>query len=261
MSPTRFPLILSVVALSPVAIGCGSKKIVASLRPQQPGEVTYSASDGKPVWTTTGSAKYVKSVPLKGSFPREPHFTYIVFRDEQKSEDHVMAMEAAGDLTTTDQNGVETKDEGSLLRVIKVKADQPSISVSLKVKGVELIDLGGGKDEPRITIWSNGKVRLKYPALLHLDDEFGLDEVKSIKHTKNLDGSGTITFALVEKEFDVPFPNGENATSHYADLERVVKAMAPHVELSSGRNWWMIVIAVIVVLVIIGAIIAKNSEK
>jgi zinc transport system ATP-binding protein len=48
-------------------------------------------------------------------------------------------------------------------------------------------------------------VRLKYPSLWHLDDFFGLDEVKSIKHTKGFGSSGTITFALIGKEFCVDF--------------------------------------------------------
>jgi hypothetical protein len=110
--------------LSASVAGCTPKKVVAALREQRPGQVTYSHIDGKPVWTTTGSAKYLKTVGLKQSFARVPHFTYVVFRDKQRNEDHVIALEAAGDLTLR-QDEVELKDESCLYRVVEVRPDQP----------------------------------------------------------------------------------------------------------------------------------------
>jgi hypothetical protein len=259
MSPARPLLLVPLVALSLSAGGCVQKKVVAPLREQRPGQVTYTNVDGKPVWTTTGSAKYVKTVPLKGSFARQPHFTYVVFRDKQRSEDHIVSIEAAGDLTLK-QDELELKDEGCLYRVVEVKATQSPVSLSLKVKPVELLELSSKKDEPRIIVRSDGRVTLKYPALWHLDDVFGLDEVQSIKHTKGIRGDSSITFGLVGKEHSLDF-GGETAASHYAELERVVRPMAPHVQMSSGRNWWGIVIAVVVVLVVILAIIGKAAKK
>lgn len=255
MSTSRPLVVFAVVGLSALIAGCGSKKVVGTLKPQYPGRVTYSNEDGNPVWMATGSAKYTKKVPVKQTFDRQPHFTYIVFRDKQRNEDHIITMEAAGHLTIT-QDEVEMKDESSLFRIVEVKPMQSSVTVSLQVAPVEIIDLSSNKEEPRIIITSDGKIRLKFPSMWHLDDVFGLDEVKGIKHRRGMVGSDTITFSLEEKEFDVEVEARETAKQHVTELQRVIIPMAPHVQFSEGRHWSGITIIVVILLLVFAVFIA-----
>jgi hypothetical protein len=235
--------------LSTLVAGCGSKKIVGTLKPQHPGQVTYSNDDGNPVYLRTGSAQEPIIVPIRQKFDRQPHFTYIVFRDKQRNEDHIVTMEAAGDITVS-QGAVEMKDESSLLRIVEVKPMQPPVSVSLKVAPVELIDLSSTELEPRIIITSDGKVRLKFPSRWHLDDVFGLDEVRFIKHIMGVIGSDTIRFVLADKEIDVEFAFRATTKQHLAEMERVVKPMAPHVQFVSDRHWSGIAIIVLIIIIV-----------
>ncbi|WP_020470835.1 hypothetical protein [Zavarzinella formosa] len=259
MSSRQSLCVFAAVGLALLTAGCGSKKVVGSLKPQRPGQVTYTSSNSEPVIMAAGSASTTGHGPVKHSFERKPHFTYIVFRDEKGGRDHVVTMEAAGELTVS-QEEVDVQPEESLFRVINVKPNQSPVSVSLKVKPIEVCDLASNKEEPRIIITSDGKVRLKMPSMWHLDDVFGLDEVKSITHTKGTVGSETITFALAEKEYPLDFASRETAAQLHADLERVVKPMAPHVQFSSGRSYLGVVILVGIVLVGILAAAGKASK-
>jgi hypothetical protein len=223
----------------------------------------YSNTGNEPTWAATGSAHYLTTVPLKRAFDRQPHITYVVFRDKQRNRDHVVAFDAAGDLTVA-QGSVAVTDEARLFLVVDVQPAEPAVSVSLKPKPVELLALGSSNDEPRITVSSDGKVRLKHPSTWHRDNAFGLDEVKSIHHTKGLTGGGEITFALAEGSHSVSYASKTTAAEHHAELERLVKPMAPHVQLSSGRNWWMIALIVFLAVVaggVVTVIVVRASKK
>ncbi len=260
MSHSKTLAILTAIAFPALVAGCSPKKIVAPLSEQLPGQVTYSNTDGAPSWQTSGSAMFTETVALNQTFKRQPHFTYVVFRDKQRNVDHVVTIEAVGDLTVT-QGEVQVTDEASLFRIVAVEPVQSPITVSVNPKPVKLLELSSNDEEPRILVWSNGDVKLDYPSLFPWNDSsFGLDEVKSITYTKATIGPEKLTFALVDKEHELEFSSEGTAGQHFAELERLVKPMAPHVRLSSGRKWWPIVLLVILAIFVIGAIINKAKS-
>ena len=57
-------------------------------------------------------------MPIRQTFERQPHFTYVVFRDKERRLDHIVTIEAAGDLTFS-QEELEVKEESSLLRLVE----------------------------------------------------------------------------------------------------------------------------------------------
>lgn len=256
----RWGLLLT-VAIVPIFLtaGCQRKRtVIADIPAQQAGKVTYSVTgNAKPSWVFSGSAKYLKSVPCQERFDRLPHWTYVVFRDRAANKDHVISFEAAGELVLTEDlsdTKVKTTAE-SQYREFEIKADQPPISVELTPRKIELLTLSSNLDEPKIILTSDAQVQIKTPTIFEFAwPEFGLDEVKSIKLKKNLVGGAKIVFDLAEKEHSVELSDGATAAQHFADLEGMVKTMAPHVEFRSGRDWRLIGSALLAVFALVGSV-------
>ena len=239
-----------------VATGCGNKTIVGVVSVQLPGKVTYESSDdGKLTWLTTGSANHPTTLPMGQSFDRASHMTYIVFRDESRNKDHLVTINAIGDVKTVD-GPLENMAAGepSCMRVFKVKASQEPISVEVIPKTIELITLTSKADEPKIVLTSNAAVRVRYPSFLSMDDKFGLDEVKMIRLRKGFLSGAYLEFVLAEREYSLAFADSTVAPRHYAELEHVAKPMAPHIAFATTWTWWPLLIWIPLLVAFIGFI-------
>jgi hypothetical protein len=229
---------------------------------QQPGSATYDGAEG--TIAQTGSAKFAGAFPLGGFDPKLPHVTYVIFRNRARNSDQVVAIDAVGDFTQ--RRGAVTHTEsyqiGDNVKVIEVEDAQSPVYVEVKPQTVEVLRLKCGPKEPSIVLYSDRRLMIDYPAMFTINDRFQLSELRSVRLEKAfVIGQTQARFVRTNgKEVVVEYANTEQAEHAYEELWPALKAMAPHIDCGTERNWKLLVGVVILGIIILFAIAARRGK-
>jgi hypothetical protein len=231
---------------------------------QQPGGATYDTNGLESTIAQTGSAKFVGAFPLGGFDPKLPHVTYVIFRNRARNSDQVVVIDAVGDFVQ--RRGAVAHTEswqiGDNVKEIDVEDAHSPVQVEVIPKTVEVLRLKCGPNEPSIVLYSDRRLMIDYPALFSINDRFQLSDLRSVRLEKAFVlGNTQARFVRKDgKEVLVEYANADQAEHAYEELWPALKAMAPHVDCGTERNWKILAAAIGIGVIVLFAMAARKGK-
>jgi hypothetical protein len=183
-----------------------------------------------------------------------------VFRDQAERCDHVVTINAIGDVRLNDEVGevyAPVSPGASNVRIFTVSANQTPLSVEILPKTIDLMAVGDALKEDKIVVSSNAAVRLIRVSMFSPQESFNLSEVRAIQLTTGFLSGGTLAFRLHDISHSVEYTDATSAKNHYLALKQTISPMAPHIQFSTYWTWWPLLILTPVGVTVCLLLIAK----
>ena len=258
MFVSRMPLLSLVTSVALVA-GCGGKQPPPNLNdvPLQAkaGEVTRVSLDaGKTAFKVSGAKELNRGDPqLTG---KAPHKSYVVFRG--KGAERVFVIDAVGEFVCTEGSTSSTTAyalTGNTLNVNTANVtDDYTVRVNPKTVEILLLESKSAPNAPKVAVFSNLTITVKYSSSLVADDHESIDDptkgvTKVVRRRTYLWANPQIRFVRGDGSGrDVDYPNQAACDEVYTRLEKELPKMKPALTFGEMRRItfaeWVLILGV-----------------